>query len=95
MSHTRRKHKRKVRIAAGPIHYKGDGFASWDDVLRHVNAGGKVLYQAPLDRRATEVRATLRPGGRRVHVEVPGTDAADPFNADSGHLSRFRVKRKL
>lgn len=64
-------------------------FATWNEVLSHVEQGKPVFYRAPLDYRPRSVYCALGPSGQTVHVTPPLHDA-DPFTADAAHLSRFR-----
>ncbi len=89
-------HRRKKLITSGPVHTRGNQFATWDDLLRHVQAGGQVRYQAPMDYSADD-------SGRYVHVKIlanhkvrvdPLSRDADKFTADKGHLNRFRILRR-
>lgn len=65
-------------------------FASWDEVLKHVQAKHPIWYQAPLDPRPTRLTHLMcRQHWRKVWIYVNPIDG-DSFMADSGHLSRFR-----
>jgi hypothetical protein len=68
-------------------------FATWRDVLVHIQAGRPIYYHAPLDVRPVAVRCQLTKGNK-VRVFPPTADA-DPFTADSAHRARFcfRVPR--
>ena len=63
-------------------------FETWAQLLDHVRAGYRLLYQAPLDFQPVTVTAVIRKDGK-LRVVAPFSDA-DPFTADAGHLSRFR-----
>jgi hypothetical protein len=63
-------------------------FATWAEVLAHVQAGNETWYHAPLDILPHMVRTELRRGGK-VRV-FPWSRDCDPFTADAGHLNRFR-----
>ena len=65
-------------------------FASWADVLRHVASGAETLYHAPMDLTPRTVVATVRGKRPTVVRVVPLSNQCDPFNADAGHLDRFR-----
>ena len=75
-------------------------FATWRDVLVHVQASKPIFYQAPLDFRPVRVRVLLHRHARRgtqgivlsatVLRVYPPTNDADPFFADARHLDRFR-----
>jgi hypothetical protein len=63
-------------------------FVDWESVLEAAIPGEFLLYQAPLDRycASLEVLRVYKNGGIRVrHPELT-------FTADSGHLSRFRMR---
>lgn len=60
-------------------------FATWTEVLAWVHAGKRIRYHAPLDIFPRHVFARVR--GKRLRID-PLTKDADPFWADSGHLSR-------
>lgn len=66
-----------------------EAFATWEAVLAHVAAGGRIWYHAPLDTapRPVLVSRVFKNGKLRI---LPGTDEADPFNADAGHLERIK-----
>lgn len=66
-------------------------FDSWDSVLEYAKPGHILLYQAPMDPKPGHVRV-LNVSNRKKTIRLepwPRRDA-DPFTADSGHLSRFR-----
>lgn len=65
-------------------------FSSWQDVIAHVRAGKEILYHAPMDWRPVIVRCHVRPSEPDIVQVDPRTMDADPFGADSGHLTRFR-----
>lgn len=64
-------------------------FASWQDVLDAARNGVRLHYHAPLDLRPTSVRVIKIYKNGKIKID-PGTRDADPFTADSDHLSRFR-----
>lgn len=67
-------------------------FASWSELLAHVAQLPKTLwYHAPMDLLPRTVMVTRVFKNGKVRV-VPLTNQADPFTADSGHLSRFRFQ---
>lgn len=66
-------------------------FSSWKELKDYVDDGKTVYYQAPLDRYPVRVRAHTTSHKRTAKIRVtPLSLDADPFTADSGHLSRFR-----
>ena len=66
-----------------------EGFESWADLLNYVGTGQPLYYHATLDLRPVRIQATVQRGGQ-VRVYPPNSAEADPFMADSGHLSRFK-----
>lgn len=66
------------------------GFTSWAHLLDAVGAGYTLYYQAPMDYRPSVVQVTLRRDGK-LRVTPVFTDA-DPFTADTAHLTRFRKR---
>lgn len=66
-------------------------FASWADVLSHVNAGHSVWYQAPLNTRPLRVRIARVFKNGKLRID-PLSNQADNFTADAEHLDRFRKR---
>lgn len=64
-------------------------FASWSDLLAHVNGGGKVAYHAPLDILPARVVVGRVFKNGKIRV-VPLSRGASSFTADAAHLPRFR-----
>jgi len=64
------------------------GFSSWDEVLAFAKRGGWLFYHAPLDLRPCSVHVVKVYKNGKIRID-PGA-GADPFTADSGHLSRFK-----
>ena len=64
-------------------------FTTWEQLLDHVSAGYPLYYHAPMDHRPVGVSATVRRDGRLRVTPGPYSNA-DAFNADKGHLERFR-----
>jgi hypothetical protein len=65
-------------------------FKDWDELCAHVRLHAGAFYQAPLDRLPHGVYAKVKADGT-IRVFPPGPDA-DAFNADPGHLSRFKKR---
>lgn len=76
-------------------------FSSLDEVIAHVRRDEPLYYWAPMDLRPTlvnrgayrtQVVLTNDDDGKGVTVLriVPPSVDADPFEADEGHLERFR-----
>lgn len=63
-------------------------FETWAQLLDAIAAGYPIYYQAPLDARPVMVSAVVRRDGK-LRITPPYSDC-DPFNADAGHLPRFR-----
>lgn len=66
-----------------------DTFATWDDVLAHVRAGGEVLYWSPMDVAPVPVVTADALDGSDTLAVFPLSRDANPFRADAGHLDRF------
>jgi hypothetical protein len=66
-------------------------FSTWDEVLAAARRGEQLWYQAPLDRspRYVAVVKVFKNGKLRID---PLSRDADNFNADAGHLLRFRKR---
>lgn len=61
-------------------------FATWSDLLRHVDAGNKRLtYKAPLDPHPVVVWVAKRFKNGKLRL----TRADVSFTADAGHLDRL------
>ena len=67
-------------------------FATWSEVLKFIENGGWLWYHAPLDMRPTSVRVVKVYKNGKIKID-PMTSGADPFIADSGHLSRMRRQK--
>jgi hypothetical protein len=85
---------------------QGNDFRTWKDVLARAKSGDPLYYKAPMDYRASRIyllsagdspRAfSYRVQARTIRIWPPGSSqrgrqrTRDPFNADAGHLDRFR-----
>lgn len=67
---------------------KNRSFATWQEVLDYIAAGGWLFYKAPLDMRAQSVRVVKVYKNGKLRLD-PGTRDADPFTADQAHLPRL------
>jgi hypothetical protein len=67
-------------------------FLTWDDVLKHARSEATLFYHAPMDRSARSVRVMRVSKDGRIRID-PMSNDADPFWADSAHLTRFRKKK--
>jgi hypothetical protein len=64
-------------------------FYTWAAVLEHIRAGRVTFYHAPMDIEARRVPVSVI--GDRVRVgDVTTHLNFDAFDADEGHLDRFR-----
>jgi hypothetical protein len=61
---------------------------NWMSVIAHINAGGRIQYQAPFDYRARDVIATVE-DDQRIRVLPDSGSDFDAFSADEGHLERI------
>lgn len=63
----------------------------WSEVLTIARDGGALWYQAPFDARPRRVSVVKVFKNGSIRID-PLSNSADKFTADSGHLSRFRIK---
>jgi len=68
-------------------------FGTWADVLAAARRGEMLWYQAPLDHRPRYIGVDKVFKNDKIRIDPLSSDA-DKFNADAGHLSRFRRKVK-
>lgn len=68
-------------------------FATWDEVLVFVKAGGWLWYHAPMDLRPASVRVVKVYKNGKLRLD-PGNADADSFTADAGHLDRMRRQER-
>ena len=66
-----------------------ESFADWAQLIDHVRAGYRLWYHAPMDIAPVRVGAVVRARDAKLRV-TPIYSNADPFTADTDHLSRFR-----
>jgi hypothetical protein len=68
-----------------------ESFTTWDEVLNAARRGDRLWYQAPLDRspHSIIVEKIYKNGKLRIN---PLSNQVDKFNADAGHLARFRKR---
>jgi len=68
-------------------------FATWADVIDAARRGEMLWYQAPLDPRPRYIGIVKVFKNDKIRIDPLSPDA-DNFNADAGHLARFRKKVK-
>ena len=78
------------REIAGALPTPGfETFGSWKEVLAAAERGDRLWYLAPMNTRPSSVMVVKIYKNGKLRID-PLSNQADPFNADSGHLSRFR-----
>lgn len=66
-------------------------YTTWDEVLDAARRGDQLWYQAPLDRTPHYILVDKIYKNGKLRIN-PLSNQVDKFNADAGHLGRFRKK---
>lgn len=80
-------------MSNGRMETRFEMFDTWADVIDAARRGEMLWYQAPLDHRPRYVGVVKVFKNDKIRIDPLSPDA-DNFNADAGHLARFRRKVK-
>ena len=78
---------------SGKIEPRFERFDTWADVIDAARRGEMLWYQAPLDPRPRYIGIVKVYKNDKLRID-PLSPGADKFNADAGHLARFRRRMK-